>query len=133
MKKFFSMLLVFVGLSSALFGSATVFKEDGGDTVRFTVNTDADVYIDGNMVGKVQGGNFIYQFPRDKDGSKNVTFKKAGYGDVSVTVQRQMDYVVLANLFGGSLSTSSTTTDVAGGNHKKHTPNQFMVNMQKDQ
>lgn len=131
MKKLISAVFILVGLSSALFGSATIFKEDGGDTVRFSVNVEADVYIDGVNAGKVQGGNFMYQFARDKDGSKNVVFKKAGYNDVSVIVQRQMDYLVLANFFGSYFSTSSTTTDVANGNHKKHTPNQFMINMQK--
>lgn len=131
MKKLFSSLLVLVGLSSTLFGSATVFKENGGDTVRFSVNVEADVFIEGNLAGKVQGGNFVYQFSRDKEGAKVVTFKKSGYSDVSVTINRQMDYLVLANLLGGYFSTSSTTTDVLNANHKKHTPNQFMINMQK--
>lgn len=131
MKKLLFALSLFLGLTSSLFASATIFAEDGGDTVRFAVNVDADAYMDGQLIGKVQAGNFVHQFQRDKEGSKTITFKKDGYEETSVTVQRKMDYLVLANLFGSWFSTSSTTTDVMKGNHKAHTPGQFMINMRK--
>lgn len=131
MRKIVITLLVFLGISSNLFASATIFKEDGGDTVRFQVNVEASVYMNSGLIGEVSGGNFTHQFSRDAEGSKTITFKKDGYKDSSVTINRQMDYLVLANILGSYFSTSSTTTDMVNGNHKKHTPNQFMINMQK--
>ena len=131
MRKIVITLLVFLGITSSLFASATIFKEDGGDTVRFQVNVEASVYMNGGLIGEVSSGNFTHKFARDAEGSKTLIFKKEGYKDVSITIDRQMDYLVLVNFLGSYFSTSSTTTDVLNGNHKKHTPNQFMINMQK--
>ena len=131
MKKLFTTVLLCLGLASSLVASATVFMEDGGDTVRFSVNVDADVYYEGKKIGEVSGGSYTRQFVRSQKGSKTVTFKKYGYKDASVTLRRRMAMHTFWNIAGGWFSTTSTAVDAVEGNMKEHTPRQFMIVLRK--
>jgi len=129
MKKLALALVLLVGLNTTVFGFATILTTiKGGDQISFTSNvSDADVYLDGVLVGK--SFNSMFQYKLNRTGKPRVfIFKKKGYRDFTVAVNAQFDNAFWGNLLiGGPLG--SSTDSWFTNNTYQYSPNQFYVEL----
>lgn len=132
MKKSLVLLLVgvFCLMSANVFAFATITAPQGGDTIILDTNVnDVDVYMNGVLVGRKGTNSFVYKAVRNGE-DKVITFKKEGYQDESVTLQKSMTPMFWGNLLiGGTLG--SSTDSIFTKNSTMYSPGQYFVKMRK--
>lgn len=131
MRKSLLTILVLLGLSSTVFGFATIVTSiKGGDTITFTSNVDdVNVLLEGTPIGKIRNGSLTYKLKRDGD-DKIVTFKKDGYKTQESKITTQFDNMFWGNIVVGG-SFGSSTDSWSTHSTKQFTPNQFYIEMEK--
>lgn len=122
-------LLMVIGLNTTVFGFATILTSvKGGDEIVFSTNiADAEVFLDGQLVGKTFNSTFKYKL--DRNGKPRVfLFKKEGYQEYTVGVNTQFDTAFWGNfLIGGPIGSSIDSWFT--NNSLEYSPNQFYVEL----
>ncbi|MDD4527706.1 MAG: hypothetical protein PHF25_06715 [Candidatus Margulisbacteria bacterium] len=130
MKKIILLIGILACMNTTIFGFATLTAPVGGDPILFASNVnDVDVYLNGKMIGKKTNTDFTYKVLRDGE-DKIFTFKKAGYSDTTVVLQKTMAPVFWLNFIIGGVWGSSTDS-LSTKNNMQYSPNQYYVEMNK--
>lgn len=131
MKKLLFLAVMSLGLSTSIFGLATVWTSvQGGDTLTFSSNQQGvKVYRDDDQVGIIQNGPYDYKLKRDGK-EKTFKFRKDGYKTVTVTLSPTFDMLFWGNLFLGA-SIGSSVDSLSTKNAYTYSPKQVFVNMER--
>lgn len=133
MKKVLVIMSMLFAFSTSAFGYATIYTAyRGSDSITFDSNvSDVEIYHNNKPIGFIKGGSFVYKLKRDGE-AKSFTFKKAGYKDVTVVANTNLDTVFWFNVLGaGGAPFFSSTDSFFTKNAYEYSPNQFYVEMQK--
>jgi hypothetical protein len=134
-------IAVSIFLCSQLFGFATL-TAGGGDDISFTTNvTGVEVYKNGRPMTTIEGTNKTIKIRREK-GDVLLTFRKDGYKDNYVTLERSISGTFWLNFLVGGIwglfvdlgttgSSSSSTDSIFTGNHLEYSPNSYYIQMVK--
>ncbi|MDR1453451.1 MAG: hypothetical protein LBJ25_05715 [Candidatus Margulisbacteria bacterium] len=133
--------VVILCLFSQVFGFATLLA-NGGDNIEFTTNiTGVTVYKNGRPFTVIEETNKTIKIQREK-GEVVLTFKKDGYKDHYVTLERSVAGTFWLNFIVGAIwgassdlgttgTASSSTDSVFTGNSMEYSPNSYYVQMVK--
>ena len=122
-------VLISTILFSQLFGFATLMAGNG-DTILFTTSVPGvSVYKNGMRMMNISGTQQSFTFKRER-GDVVLTFKKEGYHDQVITLQRSLAPVFFLNVLIGGVY-GSTTDSIFTGNAMEFSPNQYYVELAK--
>jgi hypothetical protein len=134
MKKLLTALFLCIFLGTDAFGSATIFNSVIGDEIYFNSNVEGvRVFVDGRPIGSITHRTLKYKIKRNGQ-RKYVMFKKRGYRTEEVFIDTKLAPSFFLNGVFGSSSTSSSSTDSwSTKNSRQYTPQQFYIEMEKEQ
>ncbi|MDR1324388.1 MAG: hypothetical protein LBK68_08135 [Candidatus Margulisbacteria bacterium] len=133
--------IVLLCMFSQLFGFATLFA-NGGDNIEFTTNVSGvTVYKNGRPFTVINETNKAIKIQREK-GEVVLTFRKDGYEDNYVALERSIAGAFWLNFIVGAIWGASSDLGTTGtasslldsaftGNSMEYSPNSYYVQMVK--